>query len=121
MQERLIPPGCTQLKAKKTKTIKKAILAHLLDPPNMGDKEANIFLRKHLVTDITTQNFGFGYTTVYGTPHHGVTPFAVPRLDLTTMAQIKITQQEEDRATMIIVSEKKNSEKLPTPLLASYT
>ena len=40
----------------------------------MGDEEVKIFLSKQLITNIKTQNFGFGYTTAYGTSHHGVTP-----------------------------------------------
>ena len=75
----------------------------------MGDEEVNIFLRKKLVTNITTQNFGFGYTTAYGTSHHGVTPFADPSLYPTTMAQIGISQQSEDGATVITVADKKNA------------
>ena len=66
------------LKAETSKTGKKAVLAHLLDPSNVGDKEVNIFLSKQLATNITTQNFGFVYTTAYGTSHHGVTPYSDP-------------------------------------------
>ena len=69
-QEMLIPPVWIQLKAETTKTGKKAVLAPILDPSNMGDEEVNIFLSKKLVTDITIQNFGFGYTIAYGTSHH---------------------------------------------------
>ena len=110
-QDILIPPVWRQLKADTTKTGKEAVLAHILDPSNVGDKEVNIFLRKQLVTNITTQNFGFGYTIAYGTSHHGVTPFADPSLDPTTMAQLGIVQQAEYGATMITVSDKKNAEK----------
>ena len=110
-QDILIPPVWRQLKAETTKTGKKAVIAHLLDPINVGDEEVNIFLSKNLVTEITTQNFGFRYTIAYGTSHHGVTPFADPSLDPTTMAQLGIAQQAEDRATMITVSDKKNAEK----------
>ena len=85
--------------------------APIIDPSNVGDKEVNIFLRKKLVTNITIRNFGFVYTTAYWTSHHGVTPFADPSLDPTTMAQLGIAQQAEDGATMIIVADKKNAEK----------
>ena len=117
-QEILIHPVRRQLKAETTKTGKKAVIAPLLDPSNVGDEEVNIFLSKQLVTKITTQNFGLGYTTAYGTSHHGVMPFAEPSLDPTTMAQLGITQQSEDRATMITVADKKNAEKLPPPVTA---
>ena len=100
-QEILIHPVWRQLKAETTKTGKKAVIAPLLDPSNVGDEEVNIFLSKQLVTNITIQNFGFGYTTAYGTSHHGVMPFTDPSLDPTTMAHIVIAQQAEDRATMI--------------------
>ena len=66
----LIPPMCRQLKAEKIKTRKKDVLAHLLDPSNVGDEEVNIFLIKKLVIDIRTQNFGFVYTTAYVTSHN---------------------------------------------------
>ena len=46
-QEILIPPVWNQLKAETTNTGKKAVLASLLDPSNVGDKEVNIFLRNH--------------------------------------------------------------------------
>ena len=81
----------------------------------MGDGESNIFLSKRLVTDITTHNFGFGYTTAYGTAHHGVTPFAVPSLDPATVAQLDIDQKSQDGATMITVADKKNAERGPPP------
>ena len=68
-----------------------------------------------------TQNFGFRYTTAYGTSHHVVTPFAVPSLDSPAMAHINIAQQAEDGAKMITVTEKKNSARGPPPLPASYT
>ena len=71
-------------------------LSHLPDPSNVVDKEGNIFLRKELVTNITTQNFGFGYTIAYGTSPHGVTPFSDPSLDPTTMSQLGIAQQAEE-------------------------
>ena len=45
-QEILIPPVWRQLKAETTKTGKKAVLAHLIDPSNVGDEEVNIFLSK---------------------------------------------------------------------------
>ena len=115
-QEILIPPVWRQLKAETNKTGKKAVIAPLLDPSNVGDEEVNIFLSKQLVTNITTQNFRFGYTPACGTSHHGVTPFPDPSVDPTTMAQIGIAQQEEDRATMIKVADKNNAEKLPPPL-----
>ena len=67
-------------------------------------------MRKKLVTDITTQNFVFKYTTAYGKSYHGVTPFTVPSLDPTTMAQIDIVQQSEEGATMITIANKKNTE-----------
>ena len=120
-QERLIPPLWKQLKAETTNTGNTAVLTHLLDPSNVGGEEVNIFLRKQLVTDIMTQNFGFGYTIAYGTTHHGVTPFAVPSLDPTTMAQIDTAQQEEDGATMITVADKKNAAKGPPTQPSSYT
>ena len=77
----------------------------------MVDKEGNIFLSKKIVTNITTQNFRFGYTPACGTSHHGFTPFADPSLDPTTISQIVIAQQAEDRATMITVTDKNNAEK----------
>ena len=75
-QDILIPPVWRQLKSETTKTGKKAFLAPIIDPSNVGDKEVNIFLRKKLVTNITIRNFGFVYTTAYWTSHHEVTPFA---------------------------------------------
>ena len=69
-QDILIPPVWRQLKADTIKTGKEAVLAHLLDPSNVGDEEVNIFLSKKLVTNITIQNFGFGYTKAYGTSPH---------------------------------------------------
>ena len=98
-----------------------SVLSHLLDHSNTLCEEVNIFLSKHLVTIITTQSFGFGYTTAYGTSHHWVTPFAFPILYPTTMDQLDITQQVEDRDTMITVADKKNMAKLPSPLPPSYT
>ena len=59
-----------QLKLETTNTGKKSFFAHLLNPSNVVDEEVNIFLRKQLVTDVTTQNFGFRYTTAYGASHH---------------------------------------------------
>ena len=91
-QEILIPPVWRQLKTETTKKGKKAVLAPLLEPSSVGDEEVNIFLIKKLVTNITIQNFGFGYTTAYETSHHGVTPFAYLSLDPTTIAQLVITQ-----------------------------
>ena len=61
----MIPPVWRQLKAETTKTGKKDVLTLILDPSNVEDGEVNIFLRKQLVTDITTQNFGFGYQIHY--------------------------------------------------------
>ena len=52
-QEILIPPVWRQLKAETTKKGKKAVLAPLLEPSSVGDKEINIFLIKKLVTNIT--------------------------------------------------------------------
>ena len=69
-QEILIPPVWRHLKVETSKTGKKAVLAPILDPSNVGDEEVNIFLSKQLVTNITTQNFGLGYTTASGTSHH---------------------------------------------------
>ena len=46
-QEILIPPVWRQLKAETTRTGKKSVLAHLLDPSNVSDKEVNIFLRNY--------------------------------------------------------------------------
>ena len=103
-----------------TKTGKKDVLTYLLDTSNMGYEEVNIFLSKQIVTNITTQNFGLIFTTAYGTPHHGVTSFTVPSLDRTTMAQLNITQQKEERASIITVTDKKNAAKGPPPLPASY-
>ena len=108
-QEILIPPVWRQLKTETTKTGKKAVLAPILDLSNVGDKEVNIFLSKQLVTNITTQNFGLGYTPAYGTSHHGITPFSYLSLDPTTMAHLGIAQQAEDRATMIKVADKNNA------------
>ena len=110
-QEILIPPVWRQLKSETTNTGKNAVLAPLFDPSNVGEKEVNIFLSQKLATNITTQNFGLGYITAYGTLPHGVTPFSDPRLDPTTMAQLGIAQQEEDGATMITVAYNKNAEK----------
>ena len=90
---------------------KKYIITHLLDTSNVGDKEVKNFLSKQLVTNIMTQNFGLGYTTAYGTSHHGVTPFPDPSLDPTTMAQIGIAQQAEDGEIVITVADKNNAEK----------
>ena len=115
--EIFIPPFWKQLKAKTTNTGKKSVITHLLDPSNVGDDEVNIFLRKQLVTDITTKNFGFGYTTAYNTAHHGVTPFADTRLDPAAMEQLDIYQQSQDRATMITVTDKKNATIGPPTLL----
>ena len=119
--EIFIPPFWKQLKAKTTNTGKKSVITHLLDPSNVGDDEVNIFLRKQLVTDITTKNFGFGYTTAYNTAHHGVTPFADTRLDPAAMEQLDIYQQSQDRATMITVTDKKNATIGPPPLPSYYT
>ena len=69
-QERRIPSMWKQLKLETTNTGKKSFFAHLLNPSNVVDEEVNIFLRKQLVTDVTTQNFGFRYTTAYGASHH---------------------------------------------------
>ena len=80
-QDILIPPVWRQLKAETTKTGKKAVIAPLLDPINVGDEEVNIFLSKQLGTNITTQNFGFRYTTAYGTSHHVVgSGYLVPEM-----------------------------------------
>ena len=104
------------------KIVKKAVLIHLIDPSNLGDDKINIFLNSQLFADTTNKNFGFRYTTAYGTSHHGVTPFSVPSLDPTTMAQLDISKQAEDGATMITVADKKNAAKgTPPPLPASYT
>ena len=110
-QDILIPPVWRHLKADTTKTGKKAVLSPLLDPSNLGDEEVNIFLSKQLVTNITTHNFGLGYTTAYGTLYQGVIPFAYLSLDPTTMSQIGIAQQSEDGVTTITVPNKKNIEK----------
>ena len=104
------------MKVDTTNTGKKAVLTHILDPSNMVDEEVYIFLRKHLVPDITTQNFGFRYTTACDTSHHRVAPFTVLSLDSTTMSQIDITQQAEDGSAMINVSDKNNAAKVPPPL-----
>ena len=92
---------------------KKSLLAHLLDPSNVVDYEFNIFLSKEFVTDITTQNFGFGYTTAYVTQHHGYTPFAVPSFYPSIMVQLDIDQQAQDRSTIVTVAEKKNTARGP--------
>ena len=84
-----------QLREDTTKIVKKDLLAHLFDTSNVGYEEVKIFLIKQMITNITTQKFGLGYTTVYGTSHHGVMPFLVPSLDLTTMDQLDISQQTE--------------------------
>ena len=117
----MLPPLWKQLNSETTNTGKKAVLTHLLDPSNVGDNEVNIFLIKQLVTYITTQKLGFVYTTVYGTAHHGVTPFAFPSLDPTTVAQLHIDQQAQYGVTMITVAHKKNSSRGPPPLPLSYT
>ena len=109
-----------QLKVGTTKTGNKAVIKNLLDTSNLGYGEVNIFLGKQLVTNITTHNFGLVYTTAYGTSHHGVTPFTVLILDLTTMAQIDISRQAEEWAIMINISNKKNASKGPPPLPSSY-
>ena len=93
-QERFIPPVWKQLKTETTKTGNRAFLNHLLEPSNVGYEEVNIFLRKNMVPNITTQNFGFGYTTAYEISHHGVMPFTVLSVDLTTMVHIDISQQK---------------------------
>ena len=82
----------------------------------MGDEYFNILLIKQLVTNITTQNFGFVYNTVYGDSHHGVTSFAVPSLYPTIIAQLDIAQQAEDGTTMVKVADKNNASKGPPPL-----
>ena len=87
----------------------------------MGYEEVNILLSKKIVTNITIQNFGFGYTIAYGASHHGVTPFAVPSLDPSTMDQLDIAQKVEDGAAMITVVDQNNAEKVPPPLPASHT
>ena len=110
-QEILIPPVWRQLKSETTNTGKNAVLAPLFDPSNVGEKEVNIFLSQKLATNITTQNFGLGYITAYGTLPHGVTPFSDPSFDSTTMAHLGIVQQSEDGATMIKVADKNNAEK----------
>ena len=81
MQEILITLVWKQLREGTTKTGKKDFLTHLLDPSNVGYEEVNIFLSKQMVADITTQNFGFGYTTSYGASHHRVRPSIVMSLD----------------------------------------
>ena len=120
-QEIFIPPFWKKLDSETTKTGKKSVITHLLDPSNVGDDEVNIFLSKQLLIDIRTQNFGFGYTTVYGTAHNGVIPFAATRLDPATMAQLDIYQQSQDGATMITVTDKKNATIGPPPLPSYYT
>ena len=117
----MIPPACRQLKAETTNTGKKNDLNHLLDPSKVGNEERSIFLSKQLVTSIMNQTIGFGYTTTYGTSHHGVMPFVVPSLDPTTMAQIDITQPAEYWATMIKITDKKNAANRPSLLPELYT
>ena len=104
-----------QLEVDTTNTCKKAVLTHILDPSNMVDEEVYIFLRKHLVPDITTQNFGFRYTTACDMSHHRVAPFTVLSLYPTTIAHIDITQQAEGRFITMTVDDNNSTAKGPPP------